>query len=337
MNKINTIIYFLIGSKKYKKLHHESFEKAINTFSHEELIDLINQFHLIGLLYEHTSNNGLINKLEPFVELQMLFNKVAQTQLNQIAKLFSHYNPVILKGASFWNDIYQTEYSRRVLDIDLLLNDYKNIMQFDLVMKELDYSGDRDLKQSYYKNDHYELIKYTKQIKTAPNPQLFNRKMEVDPYFGSKIRIQKDGIMVKLDIELHKGIFLYRNNSFPIITPVMLKKSPIEDYLSFMIYANIPYLALKIVKDLDFLQKGDKLQIKSVKLFADFIKLLEKSNQETLNKAIVLAKEWQAQNALLLVLNSVKELVPEIQLTHLPEIPNQNVLEKFIEDIKRKN
>lgn len=337
-----SIVKYCIGSETYKTKYESNFIQLLQNEQNYMIINYLEKMHILPLFYQKIKMYGskfdfFIKEIEPRIDYYKFCNNFMLKEIKTIVSCLDNknINPILLKGPSFWYDIYEETYLRPIKDLDLLFLSDEEIKKFIIIVLNLGYIPQdkefvKNLNSYLELQDHYELAggPFIKKIYFKPT------NLELEFIKSSNININRvkcecyteNIYSITSEIGFHKSIFLYDNNTFPEISKDMFVTS--KHYKSFYTMKNstlLPYLALKIKHDIDL-----KI-IKSVKLLGDFIKIFNKTNDEEFSESIEISKLWKIEDIYLDVLNNIADLIPETEFEGVDI--KSNILSSYIKMI----
>jgi hypothetical protein len=316
---------YAVGSAEFKRLHDDNTRTSLSGVDPQILFALLERTHLGATVSTIVSPEmSLAGHLRPLVTYQRYFARVIESELRALAAALSESSIVatLLKGPSLWELSYGDKALRRVHDLDILVSDVDQMCQFVRVAGATGYKTPVDYDRlSILLSDHYELPALTKEIthKIDDTIRLDLESFSRNSAFDTRISIESDGcITVSVDLEPHRGLFVYQDGSIPPISSYLLQKSrefgPLRVMRPCLL---LPYLALKFVLDAKRALKISDGTAKCVKLLMDFISVLTTAPYSEIVDSIQVAEDLRIENEYDLALRHAQSLTPEIDMVNL--------------------
>lgn len=332
---LKVIIYYCLGSITFKKNNYINFINALNKLVYKDILFYLEKLHILALFYDAIKDikdkNKYLRELKPFIYYQKQINKLFIEELKNLKKeLNTSTTPIILKGPAFWGNIYQDNFLRRIDDLDILIVNEPQLEETCKVATRIGFKNVNPLYEKEIKStQHYELSEFFKVVK------LNNKKKYLEAVINRfhPPNLQKNNLNFSFYIRLEIHKLIYKFIKSPIL-PKIEKKSILDSnilpgYKVLPDFINLPYLSLKFISDSHAFFHGDYIKVKSLKLVADFVRMIQNVSQNEVEKSIIQSEKWGISKYYITMLNSVKDITPEIKFENLKT--HENYLEKFID------
>jgi len=340
------IIKYGIGNEEFRKQNKGVFLDSVNSLPPLIIAKSLNKLHIFSIFFDLIKKlkkeKNFVNLFNPFLFYQKIWNNVISNELVNISMLSSQQYPIILKGPSYWGNIYKSNHLRRVEDIDLLIKDPFLIEEMCGMLLTKGYiCSNNSYKDFILDKNVYELPEFSKRILvnvdrnqntllefvyTNYNPLFFEKRNDNTYIFNCRVEIHKQlfKFKIKKDFEprLHDNL--------------LLNSELFQKYHVLKNFANLPYLSLKFISDAKEFLAGDDKKAKCLKLFVDFVKTVLISNNVDILQSVRLSKEWNLLNHYIEMLNLVRKFMPGIMFKGVPIIKCKifdNFINQFIGSI----
>ena len=336
------ILKYALASPYYKELNKSKFELILGEIDANELLFVSERVHLTSILHkiiqQNNPNHKFIQLARPILYYQKILNTCVIEELEKLSKydITRKIKPVLLKGVAFWSNLYKDNIERRINDIDLLIENRQNIIEFCNLLKKNGYRcEEQNYEQDIFTNKHYELPAFFKEIPiTVNNEELLLQAKNIS-FSDLKINNKKGIYYLQLEIELHKAIFSYKNTAiYPVLKQSYFKSfSPNNTYRVLKNEITLPYLAIKIFSDYQHLiSENELIKLKALKLVKDFILIMQVIDQKELEKAIIVAEIWDSLNVFRSMISFTKDFLPEINFDTLHLSQENNLVDLIIKN-----
>jgi len=316
------ILKYLLGSRQYKVQHEEDFLSAVETLPPKDLHDLLTRTHLTGNFFDtDVADNKAhdIPSIRNGFAFQKLIQEIIQRELVPIIENARNLSlsPILLKGTGLWHEYYNAGI-RRVRDLDIQLYKYEEIRSFS----ELLLSEGFEQEEEKTEGPQYEMGEFVKRI----NLKFDDRQRSiieslVDSYYFSGFSQAgnlKYDYVFDLIVEPHFAPFVYKDGSFPVIKPdYLVGHSHFEGAYLYRNFVQAPYLAMKIMFDMEELVQGNTIKQKAFKLIADFVRILQSMSESDIAKSVAVSNAWGTSPYYTECLHYVKTLMPEVVIRGL--------------------
>jgi hypothetical protein len=262
---------------------------------------------------------SLRSELQARVKAQYIRNVALQAQLSEIKPALSkiRVRPILLKGPSLWGWLYADPAVRRTRDLDLLISDKTELSILISNLKELGFSGNfESLEQAVYSNDHYELPTLFKNV-VIDDQKISRGALSRHPSRMDTTSTGDGAYNIRVELELHKSFFLFDDGTYPDIPQsAVVEHDFIPGYCRLALAAQLPYIAAKFAIDL---QGGvdSQPQAQSLKLLADFVRLIERASENEIAESIKLAKLWCCSSFYGRTMATAVPMFPDIEFSGL--------------------
>jgi hypothetical protein len=320
------ILKFLLGSGEYRQRHVPTFRASVDTLACGDVLDLAERTHLCGLLFHYLQrfhpSHVLVDRLRPAVFYYGTFANVLMAELQALSLAFSdrQAKPILLKGPAYWGVLYKLRSDRLAQDLDLTATTLTELMLAAGALHDCGYAPDTDDLDAAEARCHYELATFRKQVTFFVDKrgrQLLDEHRRASTYDFKITHAEQDRSMLDIDLELHKGIFMFTNGGVPRIEDGLLEAyAPMPAYSTMRRGALLPYTASKFIMDADQLLAGTPRLGKAAKLLGDFVRILEKSTPQDIALSLELASEWSASELYRRALGCAEELMPEAEFSN---------------------
>lgn len=325
-----SVVSFLLGTNSYRQGHTEAFCAAAREIGPDRTYQICNAAQLVGPFMEFGAPALEDEFLIPSLRYEHIFQKAIQRHLeSQLREIINEcvknaVRPILLKGTSLWYTAYKKPEFRRVRDMDIQLLSKGELDKFCQILDRLGYRSDNEEQEG----PQYEIGEYKRVVAvtlTEEEKQAVHNHRCIR-YFPTIYQVgQSDQYMLEVIVEPHMAPFVYHDGSFPEVKDDLLEPHRIfEGTYIYKGFAQLPYLATKIVQDFEELQAGNLVKKKAFKLVRDFVSILCHTD-ETLSQSVGLANRWRSAGHYFQALVMSRELVPEIDFL-LPGDPPDNTI-----------
>lgn len=286
-----------------------------------ELAIALNASHIAGLFEEallpRVSDAELLYELDCAASSQYLHNLHLRRVVGDIVQALPPLREaaLVLKGPGLWTWLYPRLQTRKTRDLDLLIShpDDLAIVVDSLIAHGFQFeSDDVDLLAT----GHYEigaLVRDDELQLEAKEAAQVDHLLELCPTRPDFERISEGRYLIRLEIEIHKGIFLLSDGSLPVIERRFTCPSELfPGARRLTIAAQLPYLATKFGMDAEGTE-GAPPQAQSLKLLADVVRMIERATPRSVSDSIAIARSWRCAGYYARTAATAVPLLPEVQ------------------------
>jgi Uncharacterised nucleotidyltransferase len=331
---------FIVGSPDYRRRHVGAFRSSVDALGASGVARLAERTHVTGLLQCALRSTTLAADMtwadaDAVTHYQHFHNRLLIEELGFLSTRFAArgIRPVILKGLGHWGTLYSDLATRRVQDLDLLVTGEQMLPAW-AILKEAGYLPDGlvDARSELKRASHYHLppISRTRRLSLdAAEQATLEHVRSVSDYHMKFEHVGGAVYEFRVDIELHRSVFLFDPGGFPIVRGQYSQPHPnLDGYRILRDFVNLPYLGAKFALDVEELQAGKVLKLKSLKLLADVVKSLLHCSARDLSRSIELSARWGLDELYRSALTDVSPLVPEVAFANVQGAP-RNTLALF--------
>ncbi|TMQ67577.1 MAG: nucleotidyltransferase family protein [Candidatus Eisenbacteria bacterium] len=301
----------------------------------EELCGHLDTMHLATLYAGRLEDLGLYDRfamasLEALVAFEKGYVASLSNELSRLGAGFKSAGiaPILLKGPTFWSDVYRIRHHRRIYDIDLLVEGPDEAHATCEVLGRLGYARNGEIEElDFHDDSHYRLEPLSAKLAVAFGPgaeSWLNRYFDGPAQKRKVQRVDGSSCSIDLQIEVHRGLYKLKDRSYPPI-----QSDDVEDFELIRPYRrlksrlNLVLLSVKLWSDAYF---G---QLNCLKLIRDFIGLLGVSHATTVAESVEVARRWDVASQYVKMLNAACPLMPERELLGLPP-PTDDTIETTV-------
>jgi Uncharacterised nucleotidyltransferase len=329
---VRRLVLATVAGEGYREDGRERIRQDIEAAGFDELGRVLSATHVAALFWsrfgELVTDAGLRDELIATLRNHQIYNSTLLAQLSDLrgafAKLKSH-RPVLLKGPSLWGWLYPDTGLRKTRDLDLLIQDRADLGTAVKNLKTLGFTGDFDaIAHAIHSHDHYELSVLVKDIEVAVDAEDDDRLQMLLARYPSRpdfTRLRSGLYGLRAEIELHKSFFLFTDGSYaPLPAAAIVPHELATGFARLTLGATIPYVASKFGMDTEGNAEAPP-QPQSVKLLADFVRMLERAEGDDIARSIEFSKLWHCERYYARAVSTAAALLPEIEFAGIDEQP----------------
>ena len=317
---VRLLLVACIAGDAFRQAEQVGIRRALEQAPTRELAVALNATHT-GALFDAclghlVSDAGLKYELACATTSQGVYNGFLGSTLATLVRGLPELAqpPVILKGPGFWSWLYPDIATRKTRDLDLLIRDPRDLEPVVTSLQDAGFRFEHPV-SDLAADDHYELPTLFREdllSVTEEEAERIDHLLELCPSRPDFERVGPGEYTFRIEIEIHKGLFLLLDGTVPLVSDAVIRPSEAAPGLMRLaLPAQIPYAAAKFGMDTEGAEGGPP-QAQSLKLLGDFVRLMERLTPAEAAESVLLARAWGCGGYYGRTVATARPLLPDI-------------------------
>lgn len=331
------LVRFGAGTDAYRRRHQVALMGELPRSDSRYLHNVLERTHLASNVCPWLpANSELAQSFTPLRTYLRLITRVAALELRRLGRRLEKtpVRPVLLKGPSLWGRVYSRRWVRRLHDLDVLITEPGHMPFFLQALEAGGYrTGASAEAITSLADTHYELPTYTKQIEVGVARSVIRQIERLKEVSAFDLRVDisdSSHVVVHLDVEPHRGMFIYRDGTLPPVHDDALCESGLfPSFMNMRFSLLLPYLSLKFIMDAQRAIDIDDGTAKCVKLMADLVQVLARATSGDVARSIALARDLRIAPEYHAALSNACAFAPDLELRNLMPSGGPNLVDQL--------